>query len=138
MENKTTIDYIIRNTWLKIAKMYNDEATKFGSTMVTGFALLSIDPKSGTPSTQLGPKMGIQPTSLSRTIKNLEELGFIERVPSTIDKRSVIIHLTDKGRIMRNISKQTVLTFNDKVEHAISKEDLDTFIRVSETIKNLI
>jgi len=138
MNNKTTIDYIIRNTWLKIAKMYNDEASKFGSTMVTGFALLSIDPKLGTPSTQLGPKMGIQPTSLSRTIKNMEELGFIERIPSTKDKRSVIICLTEKGRIMRNISKQTVLTFNDKVEASISKEDLEAFIRVSETISKLI
>ena len=138
MNSKLTIDYIIRNTWLKIAKMYNDEAAKFDSTMVTGFTLLSIDPKTGTPSTQLGPKMGIQPTSLSRTIKGLEERGLIERVPHEKDKRSVIIRLTQDGLIMRNVSKQIVLNFNDKVLDSVSKEDLDTFIRVSNTIRELV
>ena len=34
---------------------------------------LSIDPKKGTPSTSLGPKMGMEATSLSRTLKSLEE-----------------------------------------------------------------
>lgn len=138
MNSKMTIDYIIRNTWLKIAKMYNDEAAKFDSTMVTGFTLLSIDPKTGTPSTQLGPKMGIQPTSLSRTIKGLEERGLIERVPHEKDKRSVIIRLTQDGLIMRNVSKQIVLNFNDKVLDSVSKQDLDTFIRVSNTIRELV
>ena len=32
--------------------------------------LLSIDPEKGTPSTSLGPKMGMEATSLSRTLKN--------------------------------------------------------------------
>jgi len=40
-----TLDYVLRTTWLAVAKMYNEEAAKFGSTMATGFALLSIDPE---------------------------------------------------------------------------------------------
>lgn len=132
-----TIDYIIRNTWLQISKMYNEKAAKYDSTMVIGFALLSIDPKTGTPSTQLGPKMGIQPTSISRTIKNLEERGLITKTSSQIDKRSVLICLTDKGKSMRDISKQIVLNFNDKIHNSISEEDLNTFIRVSETIRTI-
>ena len=48
-----TIDYVLRATWISIAKMYNEEASKEGSTMATGFALLSIDPENGTPSTSL-------------------------------------------------------------------------------------
>lgn len=135
MNNKNTIDYIIRNTWLQIAKMYNEEAAKYGSTMVTGFALLSIDPKTGTPSTQLGPKMGIQSTSVSRTIKKLEDDGLITKVPSEKDKRSVLICLTDNGKAMRDLSKQIVLNFNDKINNSISGDDLATYLRVSESIK---
>lgn len=137
MNNKNTIDYIIRNTWLQIAKMYNEEAAKYGSTMVTGFALLSIDPKTGTPSTQLGPKMGIQSTSLSRTIKKLEDSGLITKVPNNKDKRSVLICLTENGKVMRNLSKQIVLNFNDKINDSISEEDLETYLRVSESIKSI-
>lgn len=135
--NNKTIDYIIRNTWQQIAKMYNEEASKYGSTMVTGFALLSIDPKTGTPSTQLGPKMGIQSTSLSRTIKKLEEQGLITKVPNAQDKRSVLICLTEEGKVMRNVSKQIVLNFNDQVNDSISKDELETYIKVSEKIKTI-
>ena len=71
---KLTVEYALRTTWLSIQKMYNDEAQKFGTTMSIGFALLSLDPETGTPSTALGPKMGIEPTSLSRILKSMEEV----------------------------------------------------------------
>ena len=78
MKDKT-IDYVLRTTWLAVNKMYNEEAAKFDTTMATGFALLSIDPEKGTPSTSLGPKMGMEATSLSRTLKTMEDKGLIER-----------------------------------------------------------
>ena len=62
---KETFDSVLRSTWQVVSKMYNKEAGKFDSTMAMGFALLSID-ADGTPSTTLGPKMGMEPTSLSR------------------------------------------------------------------------
>ena len=49
-----TIDYVLRATWIAVSKMYNEEASRKGSTMATGFALLNIDPDEGTPSTSLG------------------------------------------------------------------------------------
>ena len=69
----STIDYALRATWQAVARMYNEEAKQFDSTMAVGFALLSIDPKEGTPSTALGPKMGMEATSLSRILKSIEE-----------------------------------------------------------------
>ena len=42
-----TIDYVLRYTWQIVAKMYNEEAAKYGATMATGFALLSIDKDKG-------------------------------------------------------------------------------------------
>ena len=76
MQDKT-IDYILRYTWQAVARMYNEEATKYGATMATGFALLSIDKEKGTPSTTLGPKMGMEATSLTRTLKSMEDKGLI-------------------------------------------------------------
>ena len=77
MKDKT-IDYVLRTTWLSVQKMYNEEAAKFESTMATGFTLLSIDPDIGTPSTALGPKMGMEATSLSRILKTMENKGLIK------------------------------------------------------------
>ena len=123
---------------MNVQKMYNEEAGKKDSTMATGFALISIDPEEGTPSTALGPKMGMEATSLSRTLKNMEEKGLIERKPNPADGRSVLICLTPFGREMRDYSKQVVLRFDEAVQEVVSDEDLQTFKRVANTILDLI
>lgn len=133
-----TIDYILRTTWLAVNKMYNEEASKFGTTMATGFTLLSIDPEVGTPSTSLGPIMGMEATSLSRILKKMEELGLIERKPNPNDGRGVLIHLTEFGREKREYSRDRVLIFNDTIKKHVSEEKLKTFYEVTDSINELI
>jgi len=133
-----TIDYILRTTWLSVQKMYNEEALKFDSTMATGFTLLSIDPEKGTPSTALGPKMGMEATSLSRILKRMEKKGLIDRHPNPEDGRGVIIKLTAFGIEKRNYSKDRVLTFNDKIKNNISEEKLKHFYEVSDVILEMV
>ncbi|PKH68545.1 MarR family transcriptional regulator [Flavobacterium sp. ALD4] len=137
MKDKT-IDYILRATWQAVSRMYNEEASKYGATMATGFALLSMDKKIGTPSTSLGPKMGMEATSLTRTLKSMEEKGLIIRKKNPDDGRGVLIYLTELGKEKRDLSKNTVLNFNDTVKNHITEEKLQHFIEVSETINELI
>jgi len=137
MKDKT-IDYILRTTWLAVQKMYNEQASQFDTTMATGFTLLSIDPEGGTPSTALGPKMGMEATSLSRILKRMEELGLIERKPNPEDGRGVLIHLTDFGKEKRDYSREKVLTFNETIRKELSEEKLNNFYEVAETINELI
>lgn len=133
-----TIDYALRATWQAVARMYNEEAKNFNTTMAIGFTLLSIDPKTGTPSTALGPKMGMEATSLSRILKSMEEKGLIERKPNPNDGRGVLIHLTDFGLEKRKDSKDVVLQFNDVVKQNISEDKLAQFFEVMEAINKLI
>ena len=137
MKDKT-IDYVLRTTWLAVQRMYNEEASKFEATMTTAFTLLSIYPQKGTPSTALGPKMGIEATSLSRILKTLEKLELIVRRPNPEDGRGVLINLTPKGLEKREDSRQRVFTFNDKVKSEIGIEKLNQFYDVSEKILELI
>ena len=133
-----TIDYALRATWQAVARMYNEEAKNFETTMAIGFTLLSIDPKTGTPSTALGPKMGMEATSLSRILKSMEEKGLIKRKPNPSDGRGVLIHLTDFGLEKRKDSKDVVLRFNEVVKQHVSDEKLNNFFEVTETINKLI
>ncbi|MFB1026379.1 MAG: MarR family transcriptional regulator [Flavobacteriaceae bacterium] len=137
MKDKT-IDYVLRTTWLSVQKMYNEEASNYGITMATGFTLLSVDPINGTPSTSLGPKMGMEATSLSRILKTLESMNLIERLPNPNDGRGVIIHLTKQGLKNREEVKQNVLKFNSIIRNEISEEKLKNFFEVSDCINNLI
>ena len=137
MKDKT-IDYILRATWQAVARMYNEEASNYGATMATGFALLSIDKENGTPSTTLGPKMGMEATSLTRTLKSMEDKGLIIRKKNPIDGRGVLIYLTEFGKEKRELSKNTVLKFNEIIRENITDEQLQHFIEVSEIINELI
>ena len=137
MKDKT-IDYILRATWQAVSRMYNEEASKYGATMATGFALLSIDKDKGTPSTALGPKMGMEATSLTRTLKSMEEKGLIIRKKNPEDGRGVLIYLTDFGKEKRELSKNNVLKFNEKIRQNVTEEQLKNFMDVAETINELI
>ena len=127
METKTkekveNVDLMLKSVWLAVSKMYSEQASMHNSTAVQALTLLKIDPKEGTRSTNLGPKMAIEPTSLTRIIKLLEDNGYIYKEKTTSDKREVIIKLTDKGLKSRNLSKEVVVGFNKKVVEKIDPE----------------
>lgn len=133
-----TIDYTLRATWQAVSRMYNEEASKFDGSMAIGFALLSIDKEEGTPSTYISNRMGMEPTSLTRTLKTLEEKGLITRQKNPEDGRGVLIYLTDLGKQMREQSRSTVLKFNEVVKQNIAEEKLKHFMEVAEVINDLI
>lgn len=138
MEQEETIDYNIRKTWYNITKMYNRTAIEYMGSMALAMIVLNIDMYEGTPSTQLGPNMGMEATSLSRSLKKLEKLGIIERVQDKTDKRKVIIQLTKLGLNRREIAKKTVLNFNNKIFSQINKQEKDIFFSVLKKINKVI
>ncbi|HBK84090.1 MAG TPA: MarR family transcriptional regulator [Flavobacterium sp.] len=133
-----TIDYVLRYTWQAVSRMYNEEALKYNATMATGFVLLSIDKEKGTPSTALGPQMGMEATSLTRILKSMEEKGLISRKKNPADGRGVIIELTPFGQEKRELSKSTVLKFNEAIKKEVSPEKLKNFMEVTDVINELI
>ncbi len=133
-----TIDFTLRNTWQAVSRMYNEEASKFEGSMAIGFALLSIDREDGTPSSKISSRMGMEATSLTRTLKALEEKKLITRKKNPHDGRGVLIYLTDLGKEKRALSKETVLKFNEIIKKNIPQEKLQHFLEVSESINELI
>ena len=138
MKPEETIDFNIRSTWHKISRMYNIQAAEHGVSMATGMVLLNIDLKEGTPSTSLGPKMGMESRSLTGTLKNLEDEKVIYRQADKNDKRMVRIFLTELGIEKRNLSKEKVIKFNTHLMNNIKKKDLAVFFKVMGGINELI
>jgi len=136
--DKINFDYHFKSTWQAINKLYTEQAQKHNSTMSIGFVLLSIDYKKGTPSTLLGPKMGIEANSLSRTLNKMEDAKLIYREKNPEDGRGVLIKLTDKGKHEREIAKEIVLKFNNSIHHHLSEHEVKSFLKVTDKINQLI
>ncbi|MBI1770100.1 MAG: MarR family transcriptional regulator [Bacteroidetes bacterium] len=137
MKREETIDHHVRTAWHGISRFYNQQAAKFGGTMSIGFALLTIHGDDGTPATKIAPQMGLEPRSLTRLLKSMEDKKLIIRKTDKKDKRSVRIFLTREGRKQRENAKEIVIKFNELVREEIPLQKLNTFFDVIQQIQAL-
>lgn len=137
MKPEETIDFHLRWVWAKVSRLYNTVAARHGGSMAIGYILLNID-KEGTPSTKLGPKMGMEPRSLTRTLKTMEENGLIVRKADGTDRRMVRVHLTRKGQSMREASREAVIQFNTAIRTRIEPAKLTCFFEVMGELNTLL
>tara|TARA_B100001142_G_C14309595_1_gene646119 strand:+ start:1434 stop:1877 length:444 start_codon:yes stop_codon:yes gene_type:complete len=138
MESEETIDYNLRKTWYNISKMYNRTANEYMGSMSLGMIILNIDLIEGTPSTRLGPRMGMEATSLSRSLNKLEKLGVIKRKSDPKDKRRSVIHLTKIGIDWRKVAKDVVIDFNKSIQSHFNKEEMDIFFEILKKINKIV
>jgi|TARA_B100001059_G_scaffold24007_1_gene19316 DNA-binding MarR family transcriptional regulator len=128
----------MRQTWKNIEKMYNSEASKYDVTFSIGFTLISIDADHGTPSTSIGPIMGLESNSLSRILNSMENKNLIKRRPNPEDGRGIIISLTKLGKEKRDIVIEKIRHFKKLIRLRIDESDLEAFHRVSSKINDII
>ena len=135
---KSRVDFVMRQSWKNIEKMYNNEASKYDVTFSIGFTLISIDPENGSPSTSIGPIMGLESNSISRILNSMENKHLINRRPNPNDGRSIIISLTKLGHKKREIVIQKIRQFKNLLRSRIDPSDIETFLRVSTQVNEII
>ena len=138
MKPEETVDYNIKVAWHAISRMYNVQAARHDITTSIGFVLLNIDHELGTPATKIAPLLGLETRSLTRILRSMEEKGLIYKQADTQDKRSVRIFLTPMGLEKKEIARQTVRHFNQKMREKISQSQLETFFKVAGQITSMI
>ena len=136
MRREETVDHNIKSAWHAISRMYNHQAGKHDITTSIGFVLLNIH-SDGTPATKIAPLMGLEARSLTRMLKTMEEKKLIYREPDATDKRSVRIFLTELGKKKKEVSRETVLFFNNKVRELVPESKLKIFFEVMNEINQL-
>ncbi|AYB30633.1 MarR family winged helix-turn-helix transcriptional regulator [Chryseolinea soli] len=137
MRREETVDHNIKAAWHAISRMYNQQASKHDITTSIGFVLLNIHSDQGTPATKIAPLMGLEARSLTRMLKTMEEKKLIYREPDPLDKRSVRIFLTALGKRKKEVSRETVLVFNNKVRELVPESKLKIFFEVMNEINQL-
>lgn len=129
-----TIDSKIKSAWQNISRMYNNEAAQYGGSIAIGHFLLNIDSHDGSYASEIAPRLGMEPTSLSRMISGLENEKLIHRISDKTDKRKVKILLTEKGKENKELAKKIVRNFNTELEQNIGRERLNDFLKTLNAI----
>lgn len=136
MKPEETVDYFLKIVWQSVANKYNQIASGYGITQALGYMLINIH-EEGTAVSQIAALMGVKSTSLSRTLKSMEELGLVYRQADEQDKRSVKIFLTDFGKEKKEVAKDVVRKFNEYLNAHISEKDRQQLTAVLEQINKL-
>jgi MarR family transcriptional regulator, organic hydroperoxide resistance regulator len=137
MKAEETADYHIKSAWHAISRMYNVYAAQYDMTMAIGYVLLNIDRK-GTPATKIAPALGLEPRSLTRMLKSLEEKNWIRREIDTDDKRIVKVFLTEEGKKKRDLARRGVIEFNSAIQEKIPQEQLFQCFETINKISKLV
>lgn len=126
--------YKLRTSWFQISKLYNEMALEHDASVSMAFVLLAINESDGTPVTKIAPRMGMEPNSLSRILKSMEEKGFIQRKRDDSDKRMSYVFLTKKGREKRDVALKAVFRLEKAIESKLDEEKLRAFFDVVDHI----
>ena len=137
MKAEESIDFHLRRTWTSLMRYYNTKAKAESATAAMAMVLLAIPPN-GIPSTQIGPKMGIESTSLSRILNVLEEQGMIERNSDIRDKRKSIVFLTSIGKKKRDKSRTEVIQMNQMIREGVGEKKLQSCLNILEQINTIL
>lgn len=128
----------IKSSWLMIEKFYNEIATKNDVSMSMAFVLLAINNEKGSTVTSIAPRIGMEPNSISRTLKALEEKKFIYKRKSKSDKRKVYICLTKEGEKKQELALEKMFVLENAIQKTISPEDLKGFFNVMNKISEAV
>lgn len=130
--------YNLRTSWLQISRMYNEMAAEHDATVSMAFVLLAINEEKGTPVTRIAPRMGMEPNSLSRILKSMEEKGYIFRKKDDSDKRMAYVCLTETGKEKREIAMKAVFRLEKVITQDIDAEKLEAFFEVAKRVPTAI
>ena len=133
-----SVCFCTKTTWHSISRLYNTTGAKHDVSAASGFVLLNIDLEKGSPATKIAPALGMEPRSLTRMLKTMEDKGYLYRQADENDGRVMRIFLTEEGKKKRELAKIGVVAFNKAVREIVPKEKLDIYFEVANNINEII
>ena len=108
------------------------EATQRGY----GFILDYLEQTGGEMSTRdFAEKLNVSPARITALLKKMEKSGLITRRPSSKDARRIIIEITPAGiAFVDNLREQTLSKVAQMLDR-VGKENIETYIKISQQIK---
>lgn len=77
---------------------------------------------------ELAKKTRVLPSAISRTLKRLEEKGYVERTVNKNDRRNTYVEITDRGREVAQEVREIMRDYGEAVLSKLDEEELSMFI----------
>ncbi|MER7575858.1 MarR family winged helix-turn-helix transcriptional regulator [Streptomyces sp. NPDC126514] len=100
--------------------------------------LMQLLDRDGQTQSELLESVGLDHSTVSKSLRRMQEAGLLTRQPAEHDRRVMVVHLTDKGRAMREPIAAMWKTLEEASVRDLSEEQAESFVRDAYTIANAI
>jgi DNA-binding MarR family transcriptional regulator len=129
---------VLRRLERLIGFQAKDDATCCGVTLAQCHVLIEIGSGPGLSVKELASRLGLDKSTLSRTVESLVKDGLADRGPDPSDRRAVVVRLTKKGLASLAVIDKAWNTWGEALFRGIPKtrhaEVLETLTLVADAL----
>lgn len=124
------IAHLLRRAHQRASSLFQGQLAQYELTPAQYFALTRLREKRRLSQNQLGRETAMDPATIQGVVQRLAARGFIDRKPDPLDRRRMVLELTDSGRKLSEGLIEAASRVNHEVLSPLQKEEQDAFIRL--------
>ena len=93
--------FTVYSTNLAYSRVYRPVLEQLGLTYPQYITIITLSEKDGQSIKGLSEKLFLEPSTITPMVKRLEAMGYVTRTRDVHDERSVLVSLTEEGRLLR-------------------------------------
>jgi DNA-binding MarR family transcriptional regulator len=100
--------------------------------------LMQLLDRDGQTQSELLDSVGLDHSTVSKSLRRMQDAGLLIREPAAHDRRVMVVHLTDKGRAMREPIAAMWQALEETSARNLSAQQAESFVRTAYTIADAI
>jgi len=96
--------------------------------------LMHLFDRDGQTQSELIESVGLDHSTVSKSLRRMQDAGLLIREPAEHDRRVMVVHLTDKGRAMREPIAALWQTLEQASARSLSAQQAESFVRMAYSI----
>ncbi|MDG9714791.1 MarR family winged helix-turn-helix transcriptional regulator [Streptomyces sp. DH10] len=100
--------------------------------------LMQLLDRDGQTQSELLESVGLDHSTVSKSLRRMQDAGLLVREPAEHDRRVMVVHLTDKGRAMREPLAAMWRALEETSAQNLSAQQAEAFVRTAYAITDAI
>ena len=100
--------------------------------------LMHLLDRDGQSQSELLECLGVDHSTISKALRRMQDAGLVIREPAAHDRRVMVVHLTDKGRAMREPLAAMWRALEETTARDLSAQQAESFVRIAYAIADAI
>lgn len=123
---RNLVGYRMKRAFNALRADLTETLEPFGLRMLTYSALAIIVENPGLRPSQLAEALSVERTNVVVYVGQLEQAGWVERVPCPADRRAYALHCTVAGRQVYDRAQAEVRTHDDRMLKGLTEDEIAT------------